>query len=365
MKWVYLAAAALLFAVGCDESVSARSDGAVTDAAEDAISAGDTTVPNKDALPNQDADPQADSSPIDAPTSQKLQILSPKANAVLKEGATVTLKGTGQGTLSWSYDANSDGLGEVPSGTGASVSFKVPTGVKAPKTLILFLADSTGKIQQNHTLTTGPIPDAGPPPKDSAPPPKDSGPPPACKGFVEKAGLLVMEVESAPVVPDWTKRTSVAGYTGSGYYEWKYGNTATSTDSAGKGLLTYSVCVATTGRYQLHIRSAAPNSTEHNDVWVRFPDTGAVRNKGSGDTSLGTSWFKVYQNTSNNTWQWKTRTKDNDAHSIFVDVSKPQGFKVELSGRSTQFKVDRIVLRHTTVTEAAATKTTNPESSKQ
>jgi hypothetical protein len=69
MKWVYLAAAALLFAVGCDESVSARSDGAVTDAAEDAISAGDTTVPNRDALPNQDADPQADSSPIDAPTS--------------------------------------------------------------------------------------------------------------------------------------------------------------------------------------------------------------------------------------------------------------------------------------------------------
>ena len=364
MKWAYLAAC-LLIAAGCDESASTRGDSAVADAAPSK----DSIVSTKDAALSDgpltgDAPPLTDGTPADAPAAQKLQILSPKANAVLKEGATTTLKGTGQGTLTWSYDANSDGLGEVTIGTGASVAFKIPAGVKAPKTLTLFLADTKGKIQQSHTLTTGPLPDAGPP-ADSAPPPKDSGPPPACKGFVEKAGLVVMEVESAPVVPDWTKRTTVTGYTGSGYYEWKYGDTSTKTDAAGKGLLSYSVCVTTTGRYQLHIRSAAPNSTEHNDVWVRFPDTGAVRNKGSGDTSLGTSWFKVYQNTSNDTWQWKTRTTDNDAHNIFVDVNKAQGFKVELSGRSTLFKVDRIVLRHTTVTESDATKTTNPESSKQ
>jgi hypothetical protein len=355
-----------LTAAGCEEEARSRGDGPVADTS----SRDDSQVGSDLAQDGPAGDgPVSDATvPGDGPVPQDgatttLEIISPKAGTPLTEGASITLTGKGQGTLKWSYDANSDGKGEISIGTGASTSFKVPVGITSPKILTLFLADTKGKVQQDHSIVSGPTPDAGPP-KDSAPP-TDSGPPPACKGFVEAGGLVVMEVESAPVAADWTKRTSVAGYTGSGYYEWKHGDTSTKTDTAGQGILSYSVCVTKTGRYQLHIRSAAPNPTEHNDVWVRFPDTGAVKNKGAGDTSLGTGWFKVYQNTSNDTWQWKTKTTDNNAHNIFVDVNTAQGFKVELSGRSTQFKVDRIVLRHASVTEADATKASNPESQKK
>lgn len=190
--------------------------------------------------------------------------------------------------------------------------------------------------------------------------------PAACKNaFVELGGLAVMEVESVAVKGDWSLRTKVSGYTGKGYYEWKDGNNSTAIDSAGQSVLSYTFCINSTGRYHLQLRSAAPETPDHNDVWVRLPDSGAVRNKGSGDTNLGKSWIKVLQNNAKDQWVWTTKTVDNDPQDIFVKLPTKGRYRVELSGRSTLFKVDRIVLNaRKKVTDAKARLKTNKESPK-
>jgi hypothetical protein len=125
------------------------------------------------------------------PTTKPTKILSPKAGSSMAEGSTVTLKGEGDGTLTWSYDANSDGKGEITIGTGASTSFKVPTGVTGQRTLTLYLGASGGKVDQQHKITTsGPAPtaDSGVPAPDTGAPAGDTGVP------ADDAGV---EVDSA------------------------------------------------------------------------------------------------------------------------------------------------------------------------
>ena len=70
-------------------------------------------------------------------------ITVPADGGDLVEGQTYTLTGTGDGTLTWSYDANSDGLGRISIGTGASVEFTIPAGINPPKQIYIFL-DATG-----------------------------------------------------------------------------------------------------------------------------------------------------------------------------------------------------------------------------
>jgi hypothetical protein len=180
--------------------------------------------------------------------------------------------------------------------------------------------------------------------------------------FLEVDGLVVMEAESQPVVGFWTQRTSVSGFTGPSYIEWKSGDMFTGTVPPGSDVITYEVLISTAGRYRVQLRSASPAFTEHNDVWVRFPDNGALREKSGVFTSLGSSWFKVYQNVSNDTWTWNTSTVDFDPHTIYTDFPSPGVYRMELSGRSTRFKIDRMVLYNSSVSTAFATSTSRAES---
>ncbi len=183
-----------------------------------------------------------------------------------------------------------------------------------------------------------------------------------CAIYNEQNGLVVIEIESQPVVADWTQRTEISGYTGSGYYEWRHGNTTTSALAAGTGILTYSVQINNPGRYRLQIRSAAPQRTDFNDVWIKFPEGNGFGIKNSSTLTLGASWFKVYHNVSNNNWSWETKTKDHDPHDIFVDFPSAGIYRVQFSGRSNQFKIDRFVLYKTPTSTSAATSTSNPQS---
>jgi hypothetical protein len=180
--------------------------------------------------------------------------------------------------------------------------------------------------------------------------------------FLEEAGLVVMEAESQPIAGNWSQQTSVSGFTGNSYIEWKSGDLFTGTIPPGTDVITYEVLISNPGRYRVQLRSASPSFTEHNDVWVRFPDNGALKEKDEVFTSLGSSWFKVYQNVSNDTWTWSTSTVDFDPHAIFTDFPAPGVYRLELSGRSTRFKIDRMVLYNSSVSADFATSTSRPES---
>lgn len=187
---------------------------------------------------------------------------------------------------------------------------------------------------------------------------------PAAQPFLESGGRVVMEVESAPLAGSWTAETYRAGYTGSGFREWKKGNPATGVDAAGTGIMSYPITISTAGRYRLQIRGQPAHNTEHNDVWVRVlgaTKVEAVRTNGTDLRNLGAAWTKSYNNSAG-VWSWNSWTVDHDQHAIYAEFSAGAAATVELSGRSTQFCVDRIVLYTSAHTEAQATNTSLAES---
>ncbi len=187
----------------------------------------------------------------------------------------------------------------------------------------------------------------------------------ACDIYEASNGMVVIETESDDPAGEWTLQNDIAGATGTGYYEWKHGNNSMGIDGSGQGILSYAIEFPQAGTYRFLFRTAAPDKTEHNDAWIRFPDNNAEGRKANGGsvTNLGqNSWFKVYQNKGSDTWNFVAHTVDNNAHQIFALIDTPGVYRLEMSGRSTLFKVDRFVLFNDTVSEATATDLGNPES---
>ena len=188
---------------------------------------------------------------------------------------------------------------------------------------------------------------------------------PACDGFFqEENGLVIMEVETADLAGDWSLQTGIAGYTGNGYYEWKHGDNSMTIESPGLGILTYPIQINQTGTYQFLYRTAAPHSTEHNDAFIRFRDNPVEARTVAGDViNLGQdAWFKVYQGAGGDNWNYAAHTEDGP-HQVYAIINTPGIYRLEVSGRSTLFKMDRMSLYlFGTVTYGMATDVSKPES---
>ncbi|GEM_PF-1397175 len=161
--------------------------------------------------------------------------------------------------------------------------------------------------------------------------------------FQESGGLVVMEIESAPVVDGWAKESSVSGYTGTGYYR----ATKDSLKSGGKGLLEYPIQITNAGEYQLQWRSRilqGSDSTEHNDNWARLVDSSGnpVTPVANGLDPKG-SWYKIYMNTTNK-WHWQASNKDRDPKAVAWNLSAGQQYTLQVSYRSKGHGIDRILL---------------------
>ena len=159
--------------------------------------------------------------------------------------------------------------------------------------------------------------------------------------FVEKNGVVMMEVESSAAKGDWRLQRSLSGYSGNGYYIWT-GTDAFGKNTAGRGAITYTFRIQKAGNYQMRWRSRigkGTSRTEHNDSWVRFPTGRDIK----GEQALD-GWTKVFMNT-RDSWVWQSATVDN--------VGKPvrQYFSagvhtVQISGRSSGHAIDKIALFH-------------------
>ncbi len=183
--------------------------------------------------------------------------------------------------------------------------------------------------------------------------------------WFENGGLLVMEAEKADLAGSWSFQDEIAGAVDDGYFEWKNGDPSTDADEPGLGILSYTFHIATPGTYRLLLRSAALLKRDHNDVWVRFPDNEAEGRKSTGGSIVHldqNTWFKVYQKKGGNDWHFEASTVDDNAHEVFAFFNTTGSYRVELSGRSTQFKIDRLVFFQESVSESIATDTSTPES---
>ncbi len=188
----------------------------------------------------------------------------------------------------------------------------------------------------------------------------DSGNSGNCEAaYTENEGLVVIEAENLTVNSSWLKKSSVPGHTGTGYITWEG---ADYFHTPGNGLIQTQIKINRTGVYRFQWRSKVgkgTSSTEHNDSWIRFPDasdfyakrgTQILYPKGSGkspnpDGGGADGWFKAYLSGTTG-WTWSTLTNDGTGYEIFVVFDSPGVYTMELSARSTDHLIDRIILHN-------------------
>ncbi|MEJ1222371.1 PKD domain-containing protein [Sediminicola sp. 1XM1-17] len=193
-------------------------------------------------------------------------------------------------------------------------------------------------------------------------------------GFLESNGLVVIESESATLVPTWSL-TAQSGATGiiagSNHFNSQNG-----------GTLSYVVNISTPGVYRFNWRSffSGSISSDENDNWLRFPNnndvwffgfkgapsseaslisnlqgsqTNIVFPVGSSRVSATTTpegsssngYFKIWRSSgSSGVYDWQARTSDNDAHNIYVWFVNPGTYTMEISERSAGHAIDKIAL---------------------
>ncbi len=174
--------------------------------------------------------------------------------------------------------------------------------------------------------------------------------------YEEDNGLVIIEAENIPLVAGWNIESATTGFTGTGYINWTGGEFFS---TPGNGTISTTIKINTPGTYLFEWRNkigTGTSTTDNNDSWVRFNDASefyavqggnTIYPKGSGQTPVvngsgGDNWFKVYSNAIS--WNWQTRTNDNSPYAIYVDFDSPGTYTMEISGRSENHFIDRIVL---------------------
>ncbi|RNC79992.1 MAG: hypothetical protein ED557_12740 [Balneola sp.] len=186
--------------------------------------------------------------------------------------------------------------------------------------------------------------------------------------FLEIDGIAIIEMEKDSLPAGWLLNTEIDGYSGSGYIQW---NGSDNFGNPGIGTITYTIHIENPGTYRFNWRSrigVGNNNTEHNDNWLKLSDADefyAVKNGtsrvypyGSGQTpnpegAGSNGWFKVYMNTLRS-WHWDANTSDNDPHQIYATFSSSGTYTLLVSGRSNGHAIDRMILRHDSVSDLAA-----------
>ncbi|MEL7162443.1 MAG: Ig-like domain-containing protein, partial [Bacteroidota bacterium] len=192
--------------------------------------------------------------------------------------------------------------------------------------------------------------------------------------YTDDDGLVVIEAENAASLPQgWEVKTDEAGYATDGYLTWTGDNFF---NAPGNAIVEYQVQIVKTGTYRFEWRSQAglSNTTEENDSWLKIlgaddfygqkANGGIVRPKGvctddCPEGSGGDGWFKVYVN--NTEWVWGGKTSDNDPHTIYAKFDTPGLKTIQLSARSHDHLIDKIILFHGDIPPATARNVNNVE----
>ena len=180
--------------------------------------------------------------------------------------------------------------------------------------------------------------------------------------FLESNGLVVIEAESMPVIGQWELRSEVAGFKGTGYLHWTGPIRLAPNAAVDRDAITYHFKIENAGNYQFRWRSyiaGGDSAADSNDSWVRFPTGENV----DGELELD-GWTKAFQNQLGR-WSWGANTED---HANGGSRSLNQYFSagnhyLQISGRSTDHAVDRMILVNTDMRSfGASTMEAAPES---
>lgn len=173
----------------------------------------------------------------------------------------------------------------------------------------------------------------------------------------EADGLLVMEAESQEPGSRFNLESSEPGYKGAGYFR---GNLDLF-NLGGVSAVTYPFFITDGGTYQFAFRSRighGTSSTEANDSFIRLVDADGNPLEPVPNENVLTSgsWYKVYMNV-NGSWSHQASNKDNDPHSLSWNLQSGREYALELSVRSKDHLVDRLILWDTSRHNLASTLT--------
>ncbi|VGO22463.1 hypothetical protein SCARR_04546 [Pontiella sulfatireligans] len=193
--------------------------------------------------------------------------------------------------------------------------------------------------------------------------------------WIEKDGILAIEMEHGELHEDWTVQPStylvdptMAGSMGDGWIEWAGAQIFNTTiaDSQANGVSVYRFQINKAGDYTFRWRSKQYNAgqagDQGNDTYVKF-ETGTplAMTANNGSTQTMTKYTKVWVQ-SKLAWSWGTNFEP--AHGVFVVNPKvhyePGLHEIRIAGRSKGHTIDRFVLYHSTANGSTAQ--TSPES---
>ena len=167
----------------------------------------------------------------------------------------------------------------------------------------------------------------------------------AGQAYLESDGLVVIEAENVDDPGSlWAIETSVPGFKGTGYLRCLRDNFST----GGNGILSYPIKISNAGAYQFCYRSrigSGTSNTDFNDTFVRLVDAGGlpVALRPNSNVVTSGSWYKVYMNTVG-VWSHQSSNKDNDPHSLSWDLEAGKEYAIQISTRSKDHLVDRLIL---------------------
>jgi len=182
--------------------------------------------------------------------------------------------------------------------------------------------------------------------------------------FKGKDGLVIIEAESTSSSKGkWKKKTSVEGFTGESHLEFT-GNKPSNGPATSP--LKYYFTVDKDGEYKLMIRAFKRlDGARHdlcNDCYVKLKgdfDTG-----GKAPLKLLKKDTKLYGG-SDKKWGWTAQL--DDSHKKFPPLYKLKAgekYLLTISGRSQRFNMDRIIFKHSSVSDKKAKDPKAPESTK-
>lgn len=160
----------------------------------------------------------------------------------------------------------------------------------------------------------------------------------------EAGGLVVIEAESQPAGSRFTIENSEPNFKGTGYLRANLDLF----NLPGISTIAYPFEISAGGTYQFAFRSKighGTSTTEANDSFIRLVDADGIPVQPVANQNVATSgsWYKVYTNV-NGAWSHHASNKDHDPHALAWDLQAGRQYAIELSARSKDHLVDRLIL---------------------
>lgn len=179
---------------------------------------------------------------------------------------------------------------------------------------------------------------------------------------------VVVEPEQLTLPFGWAHSQEFPDYSGTGYIEWQ-GDTEHLLP-CDCSVIEFNIQIVEPGRKRFMVRGGIGNdhrSDTNNDAWLRIPQGVTYAQRGTSQSWVegnmacqdnGTAvdclpymngpgednWLKFYSYGRVERWLTKTKASDSDTRDIFVEFDAPGVYTFQLSPRSRNYRIDRIVV---------------------